>query len=77
LTLTSAESAKVVLVLFHHKAPHNSRVFPTRQKGVGSGELEKRLLDIVDWVFWQGAFYDCDTNARAEQEMIRAMTLEK
>ena len=60
--------AQVILVIFHHRAHHNSKITnPTKNLNVQS-------LGVVDAVFWQGSMYDCDVNQKAVtrvQELLR------
>ena len=71
-----AESARFILVLFHHRAKHNSRVYPTRNKSLSDQDLQNRFTDIIDFVYWMGDMYDCATNDKALQELAHALETE-
>ena len=61
-----------LLVMFHPRASHNSKVFPSRDKGFLDGQP---LIAAVDGVFWEQKWYDCPQNDTMVEEV--AMELNK
>ena len=67
----SDPEVRVVLIVYHHLAPHNSKV---------QGSTHDRLSDkypqcvaIFDAVFWEGKMYDCKANDKFFVDLIKLL----
>jgi hypothetical protein len=58
-------SVPAIVLVFHHLAPHNSRIGTATKDRLSDRQLVERSQDIIDLVFWNGAMYDCDANRNA------------
>ena len=69
-----AASGQVILLIFHHLAPHNCRISTPTEKRLSDRTLLDQCVGMVDAVFWNGAMYDCDANhaaVRRIQQLFR------
>jgi hypothetical protein len=60
----------VILLIFHHLAPHNCKIGTPTEKRLSDKTLLDQCLGIVDVVFWNGAMYDCKANHDAVKKIV-------
>ena len=73
MLLVVAAKAPVILIVFHHLAPHNCKITTPTEKRISDRSLLDQCLAVVDAVFWYGDMYDCDANERAVREIVRLL----
>ena len=64
-------TARLVVVIFNHLAPHNCRITVPTGDRLDDRELVKRSELFVDAVYWQGDIYDCPANRNMIQQCLQ------
>ena len=62
LCFLSTDNVLVLVIIFHHLAKHNSKIWTPTSDRLQDRSIVDRSEAIVDAVFWNGDVYDCETN---------------
>ena len=68
-----AAKAQVILLVFHHLAPHNCKITTPTEKKLSDRSILDQCLGVVDAVFWNGSMYDCDANEKAINQTLELL----
>ena len=68
-SLYTTADKRVILIIFHHLAQHNSRIRTPTKDRLQDRSIVDSTEAIVDVVFWNGNLYDCEANTKVSAEL--------